>query len=185
MLQTQTRLLRMPCACKQLLLTHKHTHTGTPLQNRLGELWALLNFLMPDVFSDAAQFDEWFGAPMQAIRCARCACACVAARLAHAGRPARAWHRSARIPHAWRQLPLTLCREPAGHGDGGAASGAGSATEASLLSEEEYLLLTGRLHAVLRPFMLRRLKEAVASELPKKVRVRLCWCDVVCACLRG
>lgn len=41
---------------------------GTPLQNKLGELWALLNFLMPDVFNSAADFDEWFGAPMQAIR---------------------------------------------------------------------------------------------------------------------
>ena len=25
------------------------------------ELWALLNFLLPEVFSDAAKFDEWFG----------------------------------------------------------------------------------------------------------------------------
>jgi SNF2-related domain len=35
--------------------------TGTPLQNRLGELWALLNFLLPSVFSSAASFDAWFG----------------------------------------------------------------------------------------------------------------------------
>ncbi|KAF2260574.1 hypothetical protein CC78DRAFT_536329 [Lojkania enalia] len=34
--------------------------TGTPLQNNLHELWALLNFLLPDVFGDAAAFDEWF-----------------------------------------------------------------------------------------------------------------------------
>ena len=34
--------------------------TGTPLQNNLHELWALLNFLMPDIFGDADQFDEWF-----------------------------------------------------------------------------------------------------------------------------
>lgn len=32
--------------------------TGTPLQNNLHELWALLNFLVPDVFSSADQFDE-------------------------------------------------------------------------------------------------------------------------------
>jgi len=27
--------------------------TGTPLQNNLHELWALLNFLLPDVFNSA------------------------------------------------------------------------------------------------------------------------------------
>tara|TARA_B100001996_G_scaffold373770_1_gene351603 strand:+ start:414 stop:3386 length:2973 start_codon:yes stop_codon:yes gene_type:complete len=34
--------------------------TGTPLQNNLHELWALLNFLLPEVFGSAGQFDEWF-----------------------------------------------------------------------------------------------------------------------------
>ncbi|CAR30651.1 DNA translocase [Lachancea thermotolerans CBS 6340] len=34
--------------------------TGTPLQNNLHELWALLNFLLPDVFGDSDAFDEWF-----------------------------------------------------------------------------------------------------------------------------
>ncbi|KAF3193014.1 hypothetical protein TWF225_010872 [Orbilia oligospora] len=34
--------------------------TGTPLQNNLHELWALLNFLLPDVFSSSEAFDEWF-----------------------------------------------------------------------------------------------------------------------------
>ena len=33
---------------------------GTPLQNNLHELWALLNFLLPEVFSSAEKFDEWF-----------------------------------------------------------------------------------------------------------------------------
>ncbi|KAL5071205.1 hypothetical protein RYX36_022092 [Vicia faba] len=34
--------------------------TGTPLQNNLHELWFLLNFLLPEIFSSAETFDEWF-----------------------------------------------------------------------------------------------------------------------------
>lgn len=34
--------------------------TGTPLQNNLAELWALLNFLLPDVFTDLEIFQQWF-----------------------------------------------------------------------------------------------------------------------------
>ncbi|KAI8816220.1 SNF2 family N-terminal domain-containing protein [Fimicolochytrium jonesii] len=36
--------------------------TGTPLQNNLHELWALLNFLLPDIFSSSEDFDKWFEA---------------------------------------------------------------------------------------------------------------------------
>lgn len=35
--------------------------TGTPLQNDLQELWALLNFIMPDIFSSAEDFTNWLG----------------------------------------------------------------------------------------------------------------------------
>jgi len=34
--------------------------TGTPLQNNLHEMWALLNFLVPDVFASSEEFDQWF-----------------------------------------------------------------------------------------------------------------------------
>ncbi|TAQ91034.1 hypothetical protein B7494_g645 [Chlorociboria aeruginascens] len=34
--------------------------TGTPLQNNLKELWSLLNFLLPTIFTDWEQFDSWF-----------------------------------------------------------------------------------------------------------------------------
>jgi SWI/SNF-related matrix-associated actin-dependent regulator of chromatin subfamily A member 5 len=34
--------------------------TGTPLQNNLHELWSLLNFLLPKIFSSSSDFDEWF-----------------------------------------------------------------------------------------------------------------------------
>lgn len=39
--------------CKLLL-------TGTPLQNNLHELWSLLNFLLPEIFSSSDMFDNWF-----------------------------------------------------------------------------------------------------------------------------
>ncbi|KAI8474646.1 MAG: P-loop containing nucleoside triphosphate hydrolase protein [Monoraphidium minutum] len=107
----------------RLLLTGARAHARTPLQNKIDELWALLNFLMPDMFNSAEDFAAWFGQPMEALR-----------------------------------------------GCGGAARGDGAPLGALL---EEYLLLTSRLHTVLRPFMLRRLKESVAGELPGKTEVVL------------
>ena len=49
-----SKIVRIFRSSNRLLLT------GTPLQNNLHELWALLNFLMPDVFSSSQEFDEWF-----------------------------------------------------------------------------------------------------------------------------
>ena len=40
--------------------TNRMLITGTPLQNNLHELWALLNFLLPDIFSSSEDFDSWF-----------------------------------------------------------------------------------------------------------------------------
>ena len=45
---------------RNLNTQHRLLLTGTPLQNNLHELWALLNFLLPDVFASSEQFDEWF-----------------------------------------------------------------------------------------------------------------------------
>eukprot|EP00547_Thalassionema_nitzschioides_P003190 CAMPEP_0194214352 /NCGR_PEP_ID=MMETSP0156-20130528/15501_1 /TAXON_ID=33649 /ORGANISM="Thalassionema nitzschioides, Strain L26-B" /LENGTH=1063 /DNA_ID=CAMNT_0038942583 /DNA_START=94 /DNA_END=3285 /DNA_ORIENTATION=+ len=77
--------------------------TGTPLQNNLHELWALLNFLMPDIFGDADQFDEWF----------------------------------------------------------------------SLKDDQGQENVIRKLHTVLRPFMLRRVKKDVACGLPPKKETKL------------
>jgi len=51
LLSTTVRMLNSQC---RLLLT------GTPLQNNLHELWALLNFLLPDEFHSADEFNEFF-----------------------------------------------------------------------------------------------------------------------------
>jgi ATP-dependent helicase STH1/SNF2 len=45
----------------------------------------------------------------------------------------------------------------------------GSSTGGAELNEEESLLMIKGLHKVLRPFLLRRLKKDVESELPDKV----------------
>src|SRR3984885_10775719 len=100
----------------QTLTTYYHSRyrlilTGTPLQNNLPELWALLNFVLPKIFNSVKSFDEWFNTPF-------------------------------------------------------ANSGTGDKIE---LNEEEALLIIRRLHKVLRPFLLRRLKKDVESELPEKV----------------
>ena len=49
-------LLHVPARRRQ----HVLLLTGTPLQNNLHELYALLNFLYPDVFTDSSPFDNAF-----------------------------------------------------------------------------------------------------------------------------
>jgi SNF2 family DNA or RNA helicase len=45
---------------------HRILLTGTPLQNSLHELWALLNFLLPKIFASSDTFEQWFSAPLAA-----------------------------------------------------------------------------------------------------------------------
>eukprot|EP01084_Bolivina_argentea_P276725 472237_1 len=44
---------------------HRLLLTGTPLQNNLGELWSLLNFILPSIFDSAQSFESWFCSPFQ------------------------------------------------------------------------------------------------------------------------
>lgn len=44
---------------------HRVLLTGTPIQNSLTELWALLNFVLPKVFHSSDTFDDWFAAPFR------------------------------------------------------------------------------------------------------------------------
>ncbi|KAL0979957.1 hypothetical protein UPYG_G00192090 [Umbra pygmaea] len=108
------RMKNHHCKLTQVLNTHyvaprRLLLTGTPLQNKLPELWALLNFLLPTIFKSCNTFEQWFNAPF-------------------------------------------------------AMTG-----ERVDLNEEETILIIRRLHKVLRPFLLRRLKKEVESQLPEKV----------------
>jgi len=78
--------------------------TGTPLQNSLMELWSLMHFLMPNLFSSHQEFREWFSNPLNEM----------------------------------------------------------------IEQGQTNDLLIKRLHKVLRPFVLRRLKHDVEKQIPKK-----------------
>merc|ERR1712241_1464662 len=51
---------KLSLVVREIKTSNRLLLTGTPLQNNLHELWALLNFLLPDVFNSADDFDEWF-----------------------------------------------------------------------------------------------------------------------------
>lgn len=46
-------LLNIKCRNRLLL-------TGTPIQNSMAELWALLHFIMPSIFDSHTEFNDWF-----------------------------------------------------------------------------------------------------------------------------
>ncbi|CAM9437664.1 unnamed protein product, partial [Scytosiphon promiscuus] len=105
--------------------------TGTPLQNNLPELWALLNFLLPTIFNSVDTFDHWFNQPFATFK---------------------------------------------GGGGGGADENAAEGDQ-DMMSSEERMLVINRLHELLRPFMLRRVKTEVMGQLPEKVE-KVLRCDL-------
>ncbi|KAI8339071.1 SNF2 family N-terminal domain-containing protein [Chlamydoabsidia padenii] len=88
--------------------------TGTPIQNSMQELWALLHFIMPTLFDSHEEFSEWFSKDIES--------------------------------HAENKGTLN-----------------------------EHQLR--RLHMILKPFMLRRIKRNVQHELGEKIEVEV-YCDL-------
>ncbi|KAM6965590.1 chromatin-remodeling ATPase INO80 isoform 1-T2 [Aplochiton taeniatus] len=100
-------LLQFQCRNRLLL-------TGTPIQNTMAELWALLHFIMPTLFDSHDEFNEWFSKDIES--------------------------------HAENK----------------------SAIDENQLS---------RLHMILKPFMLRRIKKDVENELSDKIEI-LTYCQL-------
>ena len=88
--------------------------TGTPVQNSMQELWALLHFIMPSLFDSHDEFSEWFSKDIE-----------------------------------------------------------NHAENKGTLNEHQLR----RLHMILKPFMLRRVKKNVQNELGEKIEVDL-YCDL-------
>ena len=84
--------------------------TGTPLQNNLSELWSLLNFLLPEAFSDLEHFESMFD--------------------------------------------FSDVQGKEGH--------------KQFMSQDKQKGIVASLHAILKPFLLRRVKNDVENNLPKK-----------------
>lgn len=89
--------------------------TGTPLQNNLPELWSLLNFILPQIFTSLKEFQSWFD---------------FAGRSSYVSQD----------------------------GD---------------VKDNRRLQVISKLHLILRPFLLRRLKEDVEKSLPLKKEIIL------------
>ena len=51
-------------ACKRLIAHHKLAVTGTPIQNRLAELWSIFDFLMPGYLGSAVRFQREYEIPI-------------------------------------------------------------------------------------------------------------------------
>lgn len=95
---------------KQYHDTNRLLITGTPLQNNITELWSLLNYLMPELFSDVQNFESIFDF----------------------------------------------------------ASITDKNTDKEELIKQRKSKFVVALHEILRPFLLRRVKTDVESDLPKK-----------------
>lgn len=49
----------------QIPARHRLCLTGTPLENHLGELWSLFNFLLPGLLGDSAEFKRLYRTPIE------------------------------------------------------------------------------------------------------------------------
>jgi SNF2 family DNA or RNA helicase len=53
------------CAIRSIQATHRLCLTGTPVENHLGELWSLFDFLSPGLLGDELAFRRWYRQPIE------------------------------------------------------------------------------------------------------------------------
>lgn len=123
------------------------------LQNNLEELWALLNFLLPNIFNSSEDFSQWFNKPFESNGDSS------AEEVRHDFVVLKLllFQLCTDIVIFFLRLPThlhLLCTSILYYNND-------CCLFKALLSEEENLLIINRLHQVLRPFVLRRLKQKV------------------------
>ena len=59
---------KMAKAVRNLKASHRLCLTGTPLENHLGELWSLYEFLMPGFLGDSKTFNHCYRVPIEKHR---------------------------------------------------------------------------------------------------------------------
>ena len=55
-------------AIKQVRATHRLCLTGTPIENHLGELWAIFDVVNPGLLGDEITFQRWYRKPIEQAR---------------------------------------------------------------------------------------------------------------------
>jgi len=61
----KNRLSRSAKAVKRLAATHRIALTGTPVENRLGEMWSIMDFLNPGMLGSAELFRTRYAIPIE------------------------------------------------------------------------------------------------------------------------
>jgi SNF2 family DNA or RNA helicase len=143
--------------------------TGTPLQNSLAELWSLLHFILPNKFNTEMDVQRAFQAefehdsdgdveaPAEAVTSAQ------SRKRAYYGKLFRfVGGKHGGAGNSTMRSDVSVSPGMRGSDDGGDGGNAGKGGGKSEI--------VAQLHALLRPYILRRLKADVALELPTKVR---------------
>ncbi len=135
--------------------------TGTPLQNNLNELWALLSFVLPGLFDDEQQFSAWFNRPFESDdeeEEEEDAVEVEGEQQLQVLASGTNTKKDLKYHSSHKKKPFS-----------GSSVSSMSLSAASTLSDGEKAAIVSALHRVMKPFLLRRVKTDVAPDLPAKV----------------